>query len=394
MKKFKVDISVIGRFHAFNLAYQLQSKNLLKTLFTSLPKFRAKDFNINTQNVRSCWWCELIVRVFRKFKITIKYPSSIYIYHHCYMRALNKVVRKTDADIFIGFAGVSLDAIKAAKEKGMITILERGSSHRYYQQNIMKNEFKKLNIHTKIDFSESEEVYVREMQEYELVDYISIPSSFVKRTFVEQGFDENKLIVNPYGVDLVEFRQIPKNDNVFRIIFAGGGNIRKGYHYLLQAFYELDLPNCELWHLGALSPEMMPFLDKYKHKNWILKGHISQSELYKYYSQGSVFILPSLEDGFGMVIFQAMSCGLPVILSENTGGYDAISQDGEEGFVIPVKNVEAIKDKILYMYNNPDLAKSMGDKAKMKVANGFTWNDYGNRYIENLEVIYNRHEHK
>jgi glycosyltransferase involved in cell wall biosynthesis len=310
------------------------------------------------------------------------------------MRALNKVVRKTDADIFIGFAGVSLDAIKAAKEKGMITILERGSSHRYYQQNIMKNEFKKLNIHTKIDFSESEEVYVREMQEYELVDYISIPSSFVKRTFVEQGFDENKLIVNPYGVDLVEFRQIPKNDNVFRIIFAGGGNIRKGYHYLLQAFYELDLPNCELWHLGALSPEMMPFLDKYKHKNWILKGHISQSELYKYYSQGSVFILPSLEDGFGMVIFQAMSCGLPVILSENTGGYDAISQDGEEGFVIPVKNVEAIKDKILYMYNNPDLAKSMGDKAKMKVANGFTWNDYGNRYIENLEVIYNRHEHK
>ena len=89
-----------------------------------------------------------------------------------------------------------------------------------------------------------------------------------------------------------------------------------------------------------------------------------------------------------MVIFQAMACGLPVILSENTGGYDAITKDGEEGFVIPIRDVEAIKEKIWYLYNNQDIAREMGQKAKIKVSNGFSWEDYGNRYIKNLEEIY------
>jgi glycosyltransferase involved in cell wall biosynthesis len=386
--KFKVDVSVIGRFHAFNLAKSLQDKNILNKLFTTLPKFRSNDFGLKSSNVVSCWWCEVLVRILRKFKFIQKDPSKIYWYHHCYMNALNRYVKKSDADIFIGFAGVSLEAIKIAKSKGMITILERGSSHRVYQQNIMKEEYQLTNISTNIDFSQDEEVFQRELEEYELADYISIPSSFVKRTFIEQGFDESKLIVNPYGVNLQEFKQVPKKDDIFRIIFAGGGSLRKGYHYLLQAFYELDLPNCELWHLGSVNDEMRPYIEKYKHKNWILKGHKPQNELYKYYSQGSVFILPSLEEGFAMVQFQAMACGLPLVCTTNTGGEDLISKDGEEGFVIPIRDVEAIKEKILYLYENQSICKEMGQKAKKRVSNGFTWEDYGNRYYDNLKRIY------
>jgi glycosyltransferase involved in cell wall biosynthesis len=310
------------------------------------------------------------------------------------MNALSIFTKKSDADFFIGFAGVSLESIKIAKSKGMITILERGSSHRRYQQNILKEEYKSTNIPTEIDFSENEEVFVREMQEYRLADYISIPSSFVERTFIEQGFDKSKLLVNPYGVDLQEFMQIPKKDSVFRIIFAGEGSLRKGYHYLLQAFYELDLSNCELWHLGSVNGEIKPFLEKYKHKNWILKGHKSQNELYKYYSQGSVCILPSLEEGFAMVQFQAMACGLPLICTTNTGGEDLITKNGEEGFVIPIRDVEAIKIKILFMYKNQALARKMGQKAKEKIEKGFSWNNYGERYVENLNIIFGKNANK
>ena len=89
-----------------------------------------------------------------------------------------------------------------------------------------------------------------------------------------------------------------------------------------------------------------------------------------------------------MVQLQAMACGLPLICSTNTGGDDLITKDGEEGFVIPIKNVEAIKEKILYLYNNQDIAKEMGQKAKKRMESGFTWEDYGNRYIKNLEEIY------
>ena len=142
-----------------------------------------------------------------------------------------------------------------------------------------------------------------------------------------------------------------------------------------------------MWHLGSINDEIKPFLKKYKHKNWILKGHQPQNELYKYYSQGSVFILPSLEEGFAMVQFQAMTCGLPLICTTNAGGEDLITKDGEEGFVVPIRNVEALKEKILYLYENQDIAKEMGQKAKKTVENGFTWDDYGDRYIANLNKI-------
>ena len=91
------------------------------------------------------------------------------------------------------------------------------------------------------------------------------------------------------------------------------------------------MDNFELWHVGVIDNEMKPYIEKFKSKKIVFKGTQRQEELYKFYSQGSVFILPSIQDGFGMVIFQAMACGLPVILSENTGAYDVITKDGEEG---------------------------------------------------------------
>jgi len=85
-----------------------------------------------------------------------------------------------------------------------------------------------------------------------------------------------------------------------------------------------------------------------------------------------------------------MACGLPLICTTNTGGEDLISKDAEEGFVIPVRNIEAIKEKILYLYDNQDICKEMGRKAKKKIESGYSWDDYGNRYIKNLETIWNK----
>lgn len=386
MIKPKVILSVIGRFHAFNLANAFEKNKLNYRLFATLPYFRAKNFGIERSHYAKALQCEVMVRVLRKLKLFSKQKTES-IYQCCFRRKLKQYVQKTDANIFIGFAGVSFDALLAAKEKGMITILERGSSHRQYQMDILLEEYKLQGVKPEQNFNIDDEVFVREMKEYEIADYISIPSSFVKKTFMEEGISKDKLLVNPYGVDLSEFKQIPKKDDVFRIIYAGGLTLQKGSHYLLQAFYELNLHNSELWHLGSINNEMQPFIDRFKSNSIIFHGHKPQGELYKYYSQGSVFILPSIQDGFGMVIFQAMSCGLPVILSENTGGYDAVSKNGEEGFIIPIRDVEAIKEKILFLYENPDLAKEMGKKAKKRVKSGFTWDDYGERYIENLKKI-------
>jgi len=387
MKKIPlVDLVTFGRFHLFNLATQLDKHNVLNRLIISHPFSKIDGLKTIPRNKIDTNNLEYLRRLL--YLLGDKKNNFLFsmdTLNRLFGRSASKKLGK-DSNIVIVLSDSGLETLKKAKEAGKITILERGSSHILFAEKMLKEESKLVGK----KFTKFTKKHIeRSLKEYELTDYIAIPSSFVKRSFIEYGIPKEKLLINPYGVDLSEFKQVKKEDNIFRIIFAGAGNLRKGYHYLLQAFFELDLPNCELWHIGSIHDEMKPFLDKYKTDKWILKGHKPQSELYRYYSQGNIFVLPSLEEGFAMVQFQAMACGLPLVCTTNTGGEDLITKNGEEGFVIPIRDVEAIKEKILFLYNNQDMAKEIGQKAKKKIENGFSWNDYGNRYLAHLETIIN-----
>ncbi|MFO0991218.1 MAG: glycosyltransferase family 4 protein [Hyphomicrobiales bacterium] len=236
-----------------------------------------------------------------------------------------------------------------------------------------------------VEFDMMYEFWQRELLEYELADYISIPSTFVRDSFVLQGVPPEKLLVNPYGVDLSSFRQVERNDSRFRIISVGAFSIRKGSRYLLQAFSELNLPDVELWHVGTVSPAMRPFIRQYANDRVLFHGHQPQAQLHKFYSQASVFVLMSIEEGLAMVQPQAMACGLPLICTTNTGGADLIGLDGEAGYVIGIRDVNALKARLLHLYENRELCREMGQRAKARITSGLTWADYGSRYVRNIE---------
>ncbi|MEK7144171.1 MAG: glycosyltransferase family 4 protein [Patescibacteria group bacterium] len=377
----EIIVSVGGRFHAFNLAQQLQKRGLLQKLITSYPKFEVKKYGIPPQKIGSVLIKEILERGWRKspsFLRDIYNPQ--YLIHEIFDRLASKKINK--ADLFVGWSSFSLHSLRKAKKMGMTTVIDRGSSHMLYQQKILKEEYDKFGI--KIQLAHPK-IIEKELREYEEADYVATPSLFVKRTFLEYGFPENKIIHVPYGVDLSQFKQVQKEDNVFRVIFVGGMTLRKGVHYLLQAFSELNLPNSELMLVGAINDEIKPFFKKYSGKfNYI--GKVPQKELYKYYSQSSVFVMMSIEEGLAMVQPQAMACGLPVICTTNTGGEDIV-RDGKDGFIIPIRDTEALKEKLVYLYESPKIRESMGQSAKERVSGGFTWDDYGEKMVREYERI-------
>ena len=112
--------------------------------------------------------------------------------------------------------------------------------------------------------------------------------------------------------------------------------------------------------------------------NCAAHGGRPQAELARFYSQSSVFCLASIEDGFGMVILQAMACGLPVLASDHTGAADVV-RDGVDGYIVGARDVSALKEKILEMYENPERREAMGESARKRVSSGFTWDAYGDR---------------
>lgn len=381
-KPIKVAISVIGRFHLFNLAQQLLKKKYLHQLITSYPKFEVVKYGIPKDKISSIIIKEIIHRGWQKLPNFLKeIYNPQYLIHEIFDKIATLRLRKGANIVLVS----GLHTLKKAKKNGALTIVERGSSHILYQNKILKEEYEKFGVKIKPFTLPHPKIIENELKSYKEVDYISIPSLFVKRTFLEYGFPESKLIHIPYGVDLSDFRQIPKNDDIFRVVFAGGMTLRKGVHYLLQAFAELNLPNSELTLIGAMNDEMKPFFKKYEGKfNYI--GHIPQKELYKYYSQGSVFVMPSIEEGLSMVQLQAMACGLSLICTTNTGGEDVV-EEGKTGFVIPIRDVEALKEKLLYLYKNPEICRQMGQSAKERVASGFTWDDYGDKMMKAYEKI-------
>ena len=286
---------------------------------------------------------------------------------------------------------MSLNAIRAAKNKGMKTIVERGSSHILNQDKVLKEEYKRFGI----DFSINKAVIEKELKEYEEADFISVPSFYVKKSFLDYGIKEDKIVMNPYGVGSFfkpadNLQQKPGKK--FTIVYVGSLSIRKGLIYLFQALNMLDLPeNCyEVWFIGKVDNLLEDAIRKYKRTNWKFFGHINFYELQQYLVQCDVAVHPSLEEGLSMVIPQLMSCGVPVIITPNTGGENII-KDGENGFVVPVRSPESIANKITYLYNQPEELERLKKVVVQSVNNGFIWNDYGDRYAAFLQKIVNEY---
>jgi len=377
----KIALGVFGRFHIFDLARQLSDKRVLNQFFTSYPKFLVEKWEIAANKNYSYPIIETLNRI--HYKGLNKYFSNIYL-----RRWFDYLISKrlaSDNDIYHCWGG-SINSIIRAHEFQMPVIFDQGSTHVLYAQDIREEECRRSGI---INTDRIPQALIkRELAGYQMADYICVPSSFVKNSFLSYGIHEKKLLVNPYGVNLASFNSIPKKDNIFRVIFVGSICIRKGCHYLLQAFHELNMANSELHMIGPVNRDMHSFLNLYSGPKIKLLGVKNQSELYKYYSQGSVFVMMSIEEGLAMVQLQAMSCGLPLICSENTGVSDLIS-DGIEGFIIPIRDVNLLKARLDFLYNNENIREEMGKKALLKAKVGFKWEDYGNRMVNFYTKILN-----
>lgn len=209
-------------------------------------------------------------------------------------------------------------------------------------------------------------------REVELADHIFVASSFTERSLLDIGVPSSKITVIPYGAPIEYFQPRPKQDRIFRAMFAGQVGTRKGIHYLLPAWQELDLPESELLLVGV---NQMPtdWLAKYSDRV-CLTGSVPHSSLNEYYSSANVFVFPSLVEGFGLVLLEAMACGLPIITTPNTAGSDIIT-DGVEGFIVPIRDIEALKTKLEWCYRHPQELAEMGIAAR-KRAEQLTWANY------------------
>jgi len=278
-------------------------------------------------------------------------------------------------EVFHCLSGVGLRAHRVAKRRyGALTVCDRGSSHISYQDDLLRDEFERWGMPYQ---GTDPRVIEKEQSEYQECDLITVPSEFDRRSFIERGVPAAKVAKIPFGVDLREFHPISKRNKTFRVLYVGQIAMRKGIPYLLEALATLRVANFELILIGSLLPEARGILAHYG-EGFKYLGPKPRAELYHYYSQASVFVIASIEEGLAMVMAQAMACGLPVIATTNTGAEDLFT-DGVEGFIVPIRNPEAIREKVLYLYENPEVREQMSQAALRRVQAMGGWNEYGDQ---------------
>jgi glycosyltransferase involved in cell wall biosynthesis len=216
-----------------------------------------------------------------------------------------------------------------------------------------------------------------------LADYCIVTSNFTKRTLVEAGVSLDRIFVVPYGVDAVSCPEGPSRDGTFRVVFVGQMVQRKGLEYLFRAWRKLRLKDAELVLAGRgrLDDRLLSaFSSEFKYL-----GPLTDAQLAQLYSQSDMFCMPSLVEGFGLVYLEAMSCGLPVIATPNTGVADIV-QDGREGFIVPIRDVDSLAGKLEWTYRNRKALQEMRSAART-LAQQYSWSRFRDGIVSALADV-------
>lgn len=217
----------------------------------------------------------------------------------------------------------------------------------------------------------------RTYREIEASDYFLVASRFVKKSLMFSGVYEDKILICPYGVDIEKFA--PKTYDLTNIkkrplkfVFVGGIKERKGAYYLLEAFRRIPREKAELTIVGSVNrddADIQTYLNRVN-----ITGMVLHSEVPEILRKSDVFVFPSLAEGMTLSALEAAACGLPLILTENTGANDCVT-DGVEGFIIPIQSIDAIVEKVMWFVDHPEEIEKMG-KAARKMSEKFTWDAY------------------
>src|SRR5438046_3081550 len=281
-------------------------------------------------------------------------------------------------DLFHSWSGDCLLSLRVARKLGVPSILEIPTWHR--DRGKIKRGQTTGAGEEKLPWAKrwKEDLLLqrgRFIEEYDLADLLLVLSERAAETFRVQGFSQEKLFYLPRGVDVDRFTPGTRPPN-FRAIFSGALIERKGIHHLLEAWYRLNLKDAELWLIGSVHEEARPFLKKFWRDNIRTIGFARDVE--KYLSQATIQIFPSQLEGSAKVTYEAAACGLPQVLTRESGD---VVRDGIEGIIVPPGDVDAIAAAIEHLYQHPGVVSEMSTAARQRVVENFTWDHFRERLL-------------
>ncbi len=363
----RIGVAAAGRYHLLDLARELDSLGVDVRFYSFVPWNMAKKFGLR----RRCHvgFLLLLFPLVMMERLFPRILPGVVERLMCYALDLALILRIRRCDVLICMSGLYLWAPRYARWRyGAQIHMHRSSRHIVSQKEILAALPGARQV--------SDFMVRRELAGYALADHIIVPSLHVVESFAPWPNSAAKLVLNPLGVDLTLF---PKRETSKAkrptVLFVGQWSYRKGVDVLSAAVRQL--PSVKLVHVGALDDAPFPDEPQFEHHN-----HVPQTDLPDYYAAAHLFVLASREDGFGVVLSQALASGLRIVCTSRTGGPDLARLAGVARLIkiVPPDDSRALRDAI---------AESLSELSHCSVSpindnerDRLGWRAYGERTLE------------
>jgi glycosyltransferase involved in cell wall biosynthesis len=303
---------------------------------------------------------------------------------------LQRLAKKKGVSVVYAYEDGALATFKQAKALGMTCVYDLPIAYWETARRLLIEEAIRLPTWAptlKGGIKDSPEKLERKTQELQLADIVVGPGSFVEGSLPYWARGK-KIVIVPFGSpglakDEKEMKRIDFKKPL-RVLFAGSMSQRKGLGDLFAAMRLLNRRDIELVVMG--SPEAPMGFYRKEYPNFTYEPGRANSQVLALMKTCDVFCLPSIVEGRALVMQEAMSQGLPIIITPNTGGGDLIKQDSSTGFLVPIRSPEIIAEKLNWLLDNRSATMEMGNKAKQHAAE-YTWKKYGDSIISAIQTF-------
>ncbi len=331
------------------------------------------------------------------YKRAVKHETGFASLDHVYMdldrfvaSRLEQEKDESGAAAVYAYEDGALETFRKAKRLGLLCIYDLPIAYWEVGKQLMREEAARLPewaVTLGGGVTDSADKLKRKTAELELADIVVVPSGFVRESLPAWAFGK-QVIVSPFGSPQERIahagNDVLKADNRLKVLFAGSMGQRKGLGDLFQAVKMLDSRKIVLVVMGGLQAPIQFYRDRYD--GFVYAPERPHGQVLELMAGCDVFCLPSILEGRALVMQEAMSQGLPLIITPNTGGSDLVIE-GETGFLVPVRSPERIAMKLQWCIDNRERVRQMGEMARLHAAN-YTWKTYGDRIVNQLNTVY------
>lgn len=355
----------------FDVARCLYANGKLERIVTGYPKIRLKNENLPATKIEAHSFFQISASALVKGQLgNGKLLQKI---HEKNAQHLDRATAKIIGDSnLIAMSSLGVKTGRLVKQRGNIFIINRSSHHIVSQRKILEEQSAIWGWPETLPTQESID---RELEEYQLADKIVVPSNSSFKSFENQSVEMSKIFVNPFPLPSwqIGYNKVPKKN----LLYVGNVTLQKGFPTLIKAFNLLKLSDVLLHVVGVYSKPFIEFLKKQGlfFDNVIMHGPLHSKRLVTMYEVSDVFILPSVHDGWGLVVNEAMSHGCIPIVSKSAGASDQIIH-GVNGFVFEAGDVTALSENILKGLGNEELRNRMSSLLSSSDFFKRTWDNF------------------